>query len=112
VVAKIRSKTKRKSKTFWKKGEDAERAQPYLEILVRALLSPIPEGCSRSHLLSVPVSTELFEQFRLLQVDLGLSSQEKALLYCVKYTLANKGIQNEKDNTGSNQLWFMHVPSS
>ena len=111
ICSQIRNKRKRAAKTFWTNSDSLERAQPYLEILVRAMLSPIPKGCSREHLLSTPVSTEVFEAFKFLQNDLGLSSQEQALQYCVKYTLSNKGIQqNEKSSSGSDSLWFMHIP--
>lgn len=111
ICSQIRQNTKRKPKRFWRTEEDSIRAQPYLEILVKAILSPIPEGCSREHLLSTPVSTQVFESFKLLQSDLGLSSQEQTLLHCVKYTLANKGIQqHEKNTTGASSLWFLHVP--
>ena len=112
VCSQIRRNKKRSPKNFWKTEESFSNAQPYLEILVSALMTPIPKGCSREHLLSTPVSTEVFENFLLLQNDLGLKSQEAALQYCVQFTLSHIGIgvKNEENDSGTNSLWFLRVP--
>ncbi len=109
VVSKINNpRRKRDAKQFWRNAEDEERAQPYLQILVKALLEPIPEGFTRQHLLSVSVETPVFEDMKLLQADLGLPSMEETMLYCIAITLKSRGIKNEdrKHNAKSSE-WFI-----
>lgn len=111
LCSQIRQNKRRDPKTFWKNGEDYDRAQPFLEVLVQALLKPTSEG-GREHLLSVTINTGLFERVKLLQLDIGATSLERTLLYCVKHTLASKGIpENEKENFGSSSLWFLQPPT-
>lgn len=115
VVSRLRS-TKAKKKPlrrFWKTTEQEERASPYLEILVKALMSP-PIG-DRQHLLSISVPTQLFEEFKLLQLELGMSSQEATLVYCLEYMLQSKGLKNavltQSTSCVADDLWFLPVPS-
>lgn len=109
LISKIRRpNVKRPSKFFWRSPEDEDRAQPYLEILVRALLAPIPRGVTRQHLLSTSVDTPVFEDMKMLQADLGLSSMESTLAYCIAQTLKIKGINNvERKSNASSAEWFL-----
>lgn len=103
LAARIRN-PKIKAKTgFWPSVEQETRAQEWLQILTKALVLPIPEGCERQHLLSVNVSTTVFEQLKHLQLDLGLT-QEQTVLYCLSQILSIRGINNVTQKT---DLWFM-----
>lgn len=112
LVAQIRQNKIRPPKRFWKSPEDEERAQPYLEILVRALVTPLPEGFERDHLVNTTVKTSRFEDLKMLQLDCGLSSMEKTLAYCIAFTLKNKGITNVGKSKTESQLWFLQRPES
>lgn len=108
LISRIRNpKRKLDQKQFWRIPDDEDRAQPYLQILVRALLAPTPEGVTRKHLLSTSVDTPVFESMKMLQTDLGLSSMEKTINYCIESTLAQRGIGNEqRKNNASSSNWF------
>lgn len=112
VVRRIRNPASKPLRSYWPTLQQEDTASPYLQILVKALLSP-PVG-DRQHLLSSSVPTSLFEEFKLLQTDLGLSSQEKTLEYCINYTLQHKGIKNvlSKDCKGQPDMWFLPVSSN
>lgn len=103
VVSKIRN-PKRPNKVFWTPTEEV-RARPWLEILVQALLSPVANPESVEHLVSTKLDRETFQLFKLLASELG--SQDRALKYCIQYTLSKKGIKNEQTKP---ELWFL--PSS
>lgn len=102
LVSKLNN-PKRESKTFWVDHATQERAQRWLEILVRALVSASPEQAA---ITEYPVGTKLKQQefiaFKQLAKDLGCS-QEKAVEYCIKYVLKIKGFGNETKP----QLWFL-----
>jgi hypothetical protein len=112
MVAQIRRNKIRAPKRFWRSPEDEMRAAPYLEILVRALITPLPEGFERDHIVTTTVKTSMFEDIKMLQLDLGKSSLEKTLDYCIKFTLHSKGITNVGQSKKESQLWFLHVPQS
>ncbi len=95
LVSKINHpRVVRKNRRFWETVEDEDRAQTYLQTLVQALILPIPEELDRKHLLSINVTSEMFDQFKLLQMDLGLTSQDKTLEYCIKQALILRGLEN------------------
>jgi len=114
IVARIRGKSKRPLRGFWNSDFEETNAKPYLEILVQALLLPI-QG-KREHLVSTSVPTNLFEGLKLLQADLGFSSQDKVIEYCLVNTLQSKGLLDvvtpEDQKRDNASLWFMHVPGS
>ena len=112
LVAQIRRNKIRAPKRFWKNAEDEQRAAPYIEILVRALITPLPEGFERDHIVTTTVKTSMFEDIKMLQLDLGKSSLEKTLDYCIKYTLHSKGISNVGQSKKESQLWFLQLPRS
>lgn len=107
MVAQIRRNKIRKAKRFWKNSEDESRAQAYLEILVRALITPLPAGFERDHLVTTTVKTSNFEDLKMLQLDLGQSSMEKTLNYCIAFTLQSKGITNVGQSKKESELWFV-----
>lgn len=106
IVSQINNPRKnRNNKRYWRNEVEELRAEPFLKILVTALVRPIPEELEREHLLSINVSSTLFEQFKLLQLDTGLSSQEKVLNYCIRQALIIRGIENvyQQNNTSASK---------
>lgn len=112
LVAQIRRNKIRAPKKFWNCPEDQQRAQPYLEILVQALITPLPEGFQRDHPVITSVKTSTFEDLKMLQLDLGKSSMEKTIDYCIAFTLHSKGITNVGQSKKESQLWFLQRPDS
>lgn len=108
MIAQIRRNKIRRPKRFWNCPEDEQRSQPFLEILVSALITPLPEGFERDHLVTVTVKTSTFEDLKMLQLDTGKSSMEKTLAYCIAFTLQSKGITNVRKSKEESQLWFLH----
>lgn len=102
VLARIRN-PKLPVKAFWKNVKEEENAQRWLQILVSAFLQPIVGDIK--HLVSCSLETEDFRLFKELAGQLGCS-QEHAVEYCIKLTLAHKGIQREK---AMPELWFVPV---
>ena len=86
LIAKIRN-PKIESKVFWKTDNEHRRAEPWLKILVEALLTPNPEAAEfTDHIITVKLKGDDFQLFKILASDLGCS-QEKAVEYCIKYVL-------------------------
>lgn len=108
VISKIKG-NKKSLKSYWKTSELEERAKPYLQVLVKALLMPLPDKVKRKHQLTAQVSTEVFMMLKHLQKDLGLSSMEKTVLYCVHEILREKGIDNEAYKKQRTEMWYMHL---
>lgn len=106
IVSCIRNpKRKRREGSFWSTPEEERRAQRWVEILVEAFLTDVPNSDTLEHPVGTLLSNEDWQLFKILAKDLG-TSQEKALEYCIKYTLAKKGIKHEQTST---QLWFLPV---
>lgn len=112
IAARIRNKNRRMlNRRFWLTSIEEENAKPYLEILVRALLTPI-QG-NRQHLVSINVPTWLFEGLNLLQLDLGISSQAKTLEHCLLTVLQDRGLldvvhrQETTERIPSTPMWFL-----
>lgn len=94
VVAKIRS-GKPIVRRFWKKPEDAERAKPYLGILVNAILDPPIDASEKGYKLQVPVPGDMHGALKILKQDLqGVTSLQGAVLYCIAETLKSRGLIN------------------
>lgn len=109
LVSQINKNKIRKPKQFWVTAEHEARAQQFLEILVRAILSPVLASADRQHLLSASVGTSTFENVKLLQMDLGMSSMEKTLAYCINFVLHSKGLSNvSRKSKKESSMWFMH----
>lgn len=109
VVSCIRNpKRKRRDFGFWSTPEEEQRAKRWVEVLVQAFLTDVPNTDTLEHLVSTTLSNKDWQLFKVLAKDLG-TSQENALEYCIKYTLAKKGIKHE---TTSTELWFLPVSKS
>lgn len=114
VQASLRRGSKKKTvRQFWPNAEQEERAAPYLEILVKALMLPIAEGYTGQHPIQLTVDTETYELIKLLQSDLGVSSIVKTIVHSIKYTLSERGLGNVATSRKAGQeskLWFMRRP--
>lgn len=109
VVSCIKNpKRKRRTLGFWSSPEEEARARPWIEVLVKAFLTDVPNSDSLEHPVSALLSHKDWQLFKILAKDLG-TSQEKALEYCIKFTLAKKGIKHEQTST---ELWFLPVSKS
>jgi len=109
VVARLR-KSKKPVRRFWATPEQEQRAKPYLEILVKALMLPIAEGYSAQHPIHLSVDTEFYELIKLLQSDLGTSSIQKTIYQSIKFTLSERGLGNvgrERKAGEKSKLWFV-----
>jgi hypothetical protein len=74
-------------------------------------MTPLPAGFERNHPITTSVKTSTFEDIKMLQCDLGLSSMEKTFDYCIAYTLHSKGITNVRKAKEESQLWFVRGTS-
>jgi hypothetical protein len=96
----------RPAKEFWKSVDTRRQAEPWLQILVQAMVTPNAEMAAiTDHLVSTPLNGSDFQLFKLLAQDLGCS-QEKAVEYCIRYVLHKRGFKHEKIKP---ELWFLPV---
>lgn len=108
MVSLVRNpKRERKERAFWKTEREELNAKPWLEILVASFLLPPEEPDSVERKVTASLSVADFNSFKILAAELG--SQEKALQYCIRFTLAQKGIKSEQTKP---ELWFVHQPKS
>lgn len=104
LVSKLRN-PKKPSKSFWKNEDCARRADVWLRILVTALQTPVNTPDSVEHLVGAKLRGDDFQRFKLLASNLGCS-QEKAVEFCIKFTLQAKGVKHDQTKT---KLWFLPV---
>ena len=74
-----------------------------VQTIVRAFLEPLPTDVQVDIPLTLTVDAQLKADLQLLQLDLGLSSMEKTIRYCVTSMLERKGIKNDKQAP----MWFL-----
>ena len=96
------------TKRFWRSERLESNAQRLVQLIVEAFLKPLPTETAIDIPLTFSVSPELKADLQLLQADLGLSSMEKTLVHCVKFTLQQKGIKNEQKPS----MWFLPASNS
>jgi hypothetical protein len=105
LKSKINNKKPLKSaKVFWSNPEHERIASPYLNILVQALCTPIPSSVARTHVLSVEVDTETFENFKLAQLQLNVTQAQLMLQSINSYI---QQVVGEVNNDNNNKMWFM-----
>ncbi|MGL5013458.1 MAG: HNH endonuclease signature motif containing protein [Bacteroidales bacterium] len=104
VVAQISkpsksNKSNATNKTYWSNPADQQRAKHWLQILVQALLlPPISVGDKKTLLPMIAVDSSTRQQLSLMQKDLqGVTNLEQLLLFCINYTLKNRGYKNGKE---------------
>lgn len=110
---------------FWHKQDDELRAEPYLQILVNAMLNP-PVTTKDKMVKVQPPKVDMITRaaLDLLKIDLpGVTNLTQTIDYCIQYTLQSKGYKNEefinkkktnysnatstRHNQGSSDLWGM-----
>lgn len=105
LVSRIRNPShKREPVVFWPDPVHDSRAQPWVEVLVKAFLTDVPNPDTLEHLVSAKIDGKTWHSFKLLAADLG-TSQEAALVFCIKNTLATKGITHHEQQKA--RLWFL-----
>lgn len=112
IVAKLKG-SKKAIKNFWSTPDKRERAKPWLEILVKALLQPVDPSYEAQHPIHLKVDTPFLEMMKLLQQDLGASSMEKTIRFALETSIAQRGLGNVIKNAAVKQrakLWFMRRP--
>jgi hypothetical protein len=85
----------RPAKQFWSNPDHERRAMPYLTKLVTALLASRDvdfDSSSRLRTLSLRMTEDMYRALKLLKMDIGASSLESALQFCVQRTLITKGL--------------------
>ena len=88
LVSAIR-RGKTLKKRYWNSLAEESRALPLVEIAVQAALNPMTGG---KHPIMLKLDTAEYNRLKVLKVDLGLSSIEKTLLYCIQNTLQRRGL--------------------
>ena len=88
---------------YWDKEESERRADPWVKIVVEALLEPPIESSDKLIRLGSPkVDLETRAELDLLKQDLpGVTNLMQVQLYCLHYTLQNKGYKDGKINQHS-----------
>jgi hypothetical protein len=109
IVAKIHGNRKTKIGAYWANPMHEGFAEPWLQILVNAILVP-PAGEDKMVLLpSQRVKLDLRYGLEILKRDLGNISVANAIMFCIKFTLHSKGIKYEQHDKSNNQkqtnLW-------
>lgn len=109
VVASIHGNRKTKIGSYWQNPMHEQYAEPWIQILVSAMLVP-PAGEDKLVLLpSLRVKQELRYGLELLKREFGNISVANALLYCIQFTLKQKGIVYEQQHKSNykkhSDLW-------
>lgn len=102
IISRINT-GKTRVKPFWSNPEDSARADPYLKILVEALIKE-KQNPNREFIINASVNKEVWQHLKLIQADLNLSSIEKTLEFCIQFTANSRGlntITKEKP-----KLWY------
>jgi hypothetical protein len=101
IVARIGAKNPKPLRKFWADPETELRAKTWLEILVKALLSPPVSSNAKMTLLPMVHADPATRQgLELLKKDLpGITNMEQTILYCINHTLRSKGLKNDNKKT-------------
>jgi hypothetical protein len=96
---------KRKKRTlgFWSSLSEERRAEPWLQILVQALLLPVENPEEVGHPVGAVLTDAEFQMFKVLAKDLGCS-QTNAVRYCINNMIEKKGL---KHGQAAAPMWFL-----
>lgn len=92
--------SKRHVNQFWPSPEQEDNALPLLKVLVTALLNPDNKSRIPFQLSFDPY---LYNALKVLKSDLGLSSLEKTLKYCLIQALHEKGLSHVYEENAERQ---------
>ena len=89
VVAQLRRSPQQRvvSKQFWYSVEEKQRAKPYLDTLVTALINHAPQPL---HTVVVKIPTTLHQKLVQLQNDLGHRNITQTVAWCVAKQCCDK----------------------
>ncbi len=90
IVARYRN-GRQVTRQYWRTPEEQHNAQPYLEILVTAIMNAPEQNSEKMWMVSTRLPDALHKALHLYKVDSGLPNLDQALLLCLRETLANKG---------------------
>lgn len=99
IVARQRNGRKI-TRQYWNTPDEELNAEPYLAILVNAILSAPEQNGNKMWMISSRIPDALHKALHLYKIDSGLPNLDQALLLCLVETLSNKGYIN--DNTTHN----------
>lgn len=98
VVARIRTGRKMTRK-YWVNVQEESNAEPYIEILVKAILNAPPSLAGKEWMVQTRMPDKLHKALHLFKIDSGLPNLEQALLLCLAETLKKKGYLNGNDES-------------
>ena len=95
VFALLKGGRKTKVSTYWADVEAEQRAERWLRILVSSMLYPPVDSEDKTITLpSLTVDKHRRFALEIIKRTANLTSVAQALLYCIDFTAASKGIQN------------------
>lgn len=98
IVSALKGNRKAPIGQFWSDPVHESNADPWLSILVEAMLNPpiAPED-KMTLLPAISVDGETRNALELLKRDTpGITNIADTLRFCIEYTIRNKGLKNEK----------------
>lgn len=99
VYAFVTKGTKLKKQMFWSDIQSENRAQPYVETIVQAMLNH--DRQEKTVKVMTALDAMLHTELMKLKTDLQLGSLDNAVRYCIQFTLEQKGFVNEKQKNKS-----------
>lgn len=104
VFALLKGGRKTKVSTYWADVEAEQRAERWLRILVSSMLYPPVDSEDKTITLpSLTVDKHRRFALEIIKRSANLTSVAQALLYCIDFTAASKGIQNNEENGTNNK---------
>lgn len=105
VISRLSGGRKKPVGDFWTDPETERRAEPWLKILIEAMLNPpVVPGQKEILLPMIKVDVDTRFALELLKRDTpGMTNMSQVLRFCIEYTLRNKGIKNENSEHRTNQ---------
>lgn len=97
---------RRSTKSYWSNPQHEERAMPFVGIIVNAFMMPIQSGEPSKHPILTTVDGETMLLLKRLKQDIGASSIDATLRYCILKTCERQGIKNEQTQ-GNSAMWFL-----
>ncbi|WOL24580.1 hypothetical protein fHeYen902_234 [Yersinia phage fHe-Yen9-02] len=104
VVGRLNGKRKKPVGEFWADVYSEQAAEPWLRILVDAMLNPPVDASQKTILLpSISVDVTTRHALELLKRDTpGITSMSQVLRYCVDTVLKQRGLKDDRTQTTPN----------
>lgn len=103
VLSKMNGKRKEPVGEFWDDPFAENLAEPWLRILIDAMMNPPVDPSQKQILLpSISVDAETRFALELLKRDTaGITSMSQVLRYCIELTLKHRGLRNNEQQNSS-----------